>query len=178
MTMPRLTGLVLVLVTALAGCARGDKDVTLKKIRNTGEGPDEFSIVPGQPLQAPDDFSSLPPPTPGAPNLTDPDPRAQSIAALGGNPDAVARGTVPAGGSALLDHTRRFGVDPAVRERLAREDREVRRKYGRVNIIRIGPNDNYTQAYEKQWLDAARETERLRRRGVLTPAAPPGEEPE
>ena len=69
----------------LAGCApRGNEAPRLMNLTSAQRGPDEFSILPTQPLQAPPDFRTLPTPTPGAPNLVDSDPRADAARALGG----------------------------------------------------------------------------------------------
>lgn len=170
MQMPRNTVLALVAAALVAGCGGGrDGDVTLRKIRNTGNGPDEFSILPGKPLEMPADVSSLPAPAPGARNRTDRDPVAEGIAALGG----TAGAGVGAGTAGLVSYAGRYGSTPAVRQQLAVEDREIRRRYGNVNVLSILPGDDYTQAYSDQWLDADREQERLRRSGVRVPSAPP-----
>lgn len=170
MVMPRKTILILLAASMLAGCASRD-EVTLTKLRNTGNGPDEFSIIPGKPLQAPEDYGSLPTPAPGAANLTDQNPLADGLAALGGNPGAAA--TSQAQNAALLNHAGRHGATTGIRQRLASEDRERRQKYGRVNVLRILPGDDYIQAYRGDWLDAYTEERRLRNRGVRTPASPP-----
>ncbi len=65
------------------------------------------------------------------------------------------------------------GMDKFHRQTLASEDAETRRRHGRVNILRLGPVDDYTNAYKKQWLDPHNEELRLRRRNVETPSAPP-----
>jgi len=177
MWMPRKTVLTLMAAVLMAGCGTGrDEDVTLSKIRSEGNGPDEFSIIPGKPLEMPEDMTRLPAPTPGRANRTDQNPIADGIAALGGNPGARGTGAPAAADAALVAHAGRYGRDPAIRERLAAEDREIRRQYGNVNILRILPGTDYVQAYRGQWLDAYEEERRLRRRGVTTPAAPP--EPE
>ena len=49
--------LLLIVVTGLAACGGVDRDITLRKIRNTSEGPDEFTIVPGKPLESPQSFA-------------------------------------------------------------------------------------------------------------------------
>lgn len=172
MILPRMTIVVLALAL-VAACGSRDRDVTLTRIKHTGDGPDEFSILPGKPLQEPEDYASLPAPAPGGTNRTDQTPRADGIVALGGNPDALSGG-VRASETALLGHVRRHGSQSDIRRTLAAEDQEVRRRHGRVNIFNLGPNDDYTNAYRRQWLDSSQEQERLRRRGVLTPAAPPG----
>lgn len=172
MTLPRII-MFLVLSLALAACANRKDEVTLTRIKNKSPGPDEFTILPGKPLQAPESFSMLPTPNPGGPNLTDQNPNADGIAALGGNPAALAPTGVPASDAGLVQYSSRYGTASNVRQVLRAEDREVRRRYGRVNILRIGPTDDYTDAYRRQWLDSHAEEERLRRRGVLTPSNPP-----
>ncbi len=175
MWMPRKTVLTLIAAAVLTGCGAGrDEDVTLSQIRSGGNGPDEFSIIPGKPLEMPQDTTSLPTPAPGSPNRTDQTPIADGIAALGGSPAAARGGGAPAAAdAALVAHARRYGSDPAIRQRLAAEDREIRRQYGNVNLLRILPGDDYNQAYRDQWLDPYAAERQLRRAGIRTPAAPP-----
>jgi len=174
MTLPRAL-ILLGLVFTVAACGGRDRDVTLTRLKNPDEGPDEFLITPGKPLQEPQSYSELPPPAPGTPNLTDRNPKAEGIAALGGNPDATGGG-IPARDSGLVRHAARFGTQPGIRRTLRAEDEEIRRAYGKRNILRIGPRDDYTEAYKRQWLDAQAERERLRRAGIVTPSAPPSAE--
>lgn len=167
--------LMLLLAAAVGLSACGNrKDVKLRNFKKEGQGPNEFTILPTKPLQAPENFSALPAPTPGGSNLVDQNPKADGIAALGGNPAADARGisSVDAG---LINHARRLGVTPGIRQTLAAEDAEIRRRHGRVNILRIGPTDDYTNAYKRQWLNADAEKARLQRRGIWTPSSPPPE---
>lgn len=171
MTMPRI--MVFMLIFALAACGGRRDDVTLTRIKKTGDGPDEFTILPGKPLQTPETFKSLPAPTPGGSNLTDQNPIADGIAALGGNPGALNNTGVSPSDASLVNHAGRYGVTPGIRQALAVEDATIRRKHGRVNILRIGPLDDYTTAYKRQWLDAFSEERRLRRLGIATPSAPP-----
>lgn len=173
MKMPRLIICTLIMGLGLAACGTKDKDVQLRKIKHKGNGPDEFSIIPSKPLEAPDDFAALPAPTPGGANRTDQNPRGDGIAALGGNPGALVASGISSADGALLNHTGRYGVNSGIRQTLRIEDQETRRRHGRVNILNIGPNDDYTNAYRKQWLDAFAEYERLRARGVVVPSAPP-----
>lgn len=161
------------LILALAGC--GGRDGALTRIKNTGNGPDEFTILPTKPLEMPESYNTLPPPAPGSANRVDVNPEAAGVAALGGNPNAVIPGAPSAADAALLNRANRYGTTPAIRQTLAAEDRDTRRRHGRVNIFNIGPNDDYTNAYKRQWLDADSENVRLRRRGVVTPSAPPPE---
>ena len=174
MWMPRKTVLMLMAAVIVAGCGGGrDGDVTLRKIKHKGNGPDEFSIMPGKPLEMPDNVAALPEPVPGGPNRTDQDPLADGIAALGGNAGAGRTGAPSAAHTGLINQAGRFGRDPGIRQTLAAEDREIRRQYGNVNLLRFLPSDDYLQAYKDQWLDPYAEERRLRRRGVRTPAAPP-----
>jgi len=166
-----IVGLIAVLV--VSGCTRGDPQLT--RIKNDGKGPDEFTVLPSKPLQAPEDYSALPTPTPGGANLVDRNPEAEGIAALGGRASAVTGTGIGASDGGLVNHTRRYGVSGNIRQTLATEDVEVRRQQGRVNILNIGPNDDYTNAYRRQWLDSQAEQQRLQARGINTPAAPPPE---
>ena len=61
---------VTALVFVLAGCG-GPTDPRLMNLRSTGQGPDEFSILPPKALELPEDLTALPDPTPGGENLTD-----------------------------------------------------------------------------------------------------------
>lgn len=159
------------LATALlAGCASRDDDPRLMNVSSSDRSPDEFSILPTQPLQAPPDYSNLPQPNPGGRNLVDPDPRADAVAALGGSATAT-RGT--AADSALISHATRHGVQEDIRQTLAAEDREHRqRNRGRILERAMGVNV-YPRAYQDQALDRHAELERWRRAGARTPGAPP-----
>ncbi len=154
----------------LAGC--GSDDPVLMNLKATGNGPDEFAIVPNKPLQAPDSFAALPPPTPGGANRSDQTPELDAIAALGGSPAAVARGPT-ASDVGLISYASRFGRDATIRSQLATEDLAFRkRKDGRL-LERIFDVNVYYRAYEPQSLNQYRELERFRRIGVRTPQAPP-----
>ena len=131
MKMPRKTVLIFLAATIVAGCGARDDDVTLTRIRNTGNGPDEFSIIPGKPLQAPEDLSALPVPTPGGSNRTDQNPLADGIAALGGNPAAVNAQAPAASNGALVNHANRYGGTPDIR-------RHWRRKIARSAALMAG----------------------------------------
>ncbi|WP_306151318.1 DUF3035 domain-containing protein [Roseovarius sp. MMSF_3281] len=172
MVFSRVTILVVVL-GVLAGCSNRGDDIQLRRIDKPGEGPDEFAILPGKELQAPEDYASLPAPTPGSANLSDQNPKADGVAALGGNRAALAVGAASQRDAGLVQHTSRYGVQSGIRQTLAQEDKEVRRRHGRVNILRLGPTDDYTDAYKRQWLNSHAEQRRLRRLGIETPSAPP-----
>lgn len=171
MLLPR-TIIMVSIALAMTACSSRDGDVTLTRLKNKSDGPDEFAIAPGLPLEEPRSYSELPPPAPGTANRADQTPRADGIAALGGNANATATGVAPSD-AGLVRHASRYGTDGNIRQTLRAEDVETRRRYGRRNILRIGPRDDYTDAYKRQWLDAQAENERLRRAGVLTPSAPP-----
>jgi len=165
-----LTGLALAL---LAGCGSRSNEVPrLMNIASSQRTPDEFSILPTQPLQAPPDMRSLPTPTPGARNLVDPDPRGDAARALGGRPQ-VATGTVPAADGALLARAGRFGTDSSIRETLASEDLEFRQRRRGRPLERLFGTNMYARAYEEQLLDRDAELRRWRAAGARTPSAPP-----
>lgn len=172
--MPRKIVLILLASAIVAGCGPKD-DVTLTRIRHTGNGPDEFSIIPSKPLQTPEDFSVLPQPTPGAANLVDQNPLADGVVAFGGNPNAIVAPAsgIGAGDGGLVNHANRYGAIANVRETLAEEDKDTRRRHGRQNFLPFGFSDDYTSAYRRQWLDAYSEELRMRKREAITPAAPP-----
>ena len=158
-----------VMVGTLAACAGGDRG--LRDLRSNGGGPDEFSVLPVDPLVLPADTNALPPPTPGGANRADPAPLADAVAVLGGNPNALVPNGIPAGDAALLAAAGRNGVDPAIRQTLAAEDAAFRNRRSRLGIF--GGRDRYFRAYAGQALDAYAELQRFRNVGVATPSAPP-----
>lgn len=151
-----------------------DRDFALHKVRNkANQGPDEFTIVPGKPLEAPPSFVELPQPTPGGSNRTDQQPMADAVAALGGNPAALEDRGVGASDGALVAAAARRGVDPTIRATLAEEDRDFRFRKWVTSRLRIFGSDEYYRSYDRQTLDR-RETEELwRRAGAPTPSVPP-----
>jgi hypothetical protein len=168
--MPRLmTTLTLgAVLTALAAC--GGDDPRLMNLRNTEAGPDEFAVLPTEPIEIPTNLAALPPPTPGGVNRTDPDPEGDAIRALGGNRERANRSA-----GDIVTYASRFGVTPGIRGTLAAEDLEFRsRNQGRV-LERVFGNNVYYSAYRPLSLDRYAELERLRRAGVRTPAAPPAD---
>ena len=167
-----LCGALLVSVL-LSACARGDKTPDLITLRNQSRSPDEFSILPTKPLTLPEDLANLPEPTPGGANITDPTPEADAVAALGGNPAAVTPGQISAGSSALLAHATRFGRDANIRQTLAAEDLEYRRKHDGRLLERIFNVTVYFKAYSPMMLNQYAELERWRAAGVQTVGAPP-----
>jgi hypothetical protein len=140
-------------------------------MKSDGAGPDEFLVLPSKPLEAPENYTDLPVPTPGGANRTDPTPEADAIAALGGSID---RGQ--AGSAALMAHARRFGVQANIREVLAKEDLEWRRDNDGKLLERLLNVNVYFKAYDKMLLDQYAELERWRAAGYDTPSAPPDPE--
>lgn len=155
----------------LAAC--GDRDVGLRDLRSFDRSPEEFGVVPNRPLEFPE-TTALPPPTPGAANRTDLNPKADAVSALGGNPAAtVAFGTaIPAQDAAIVSTASRFGRDADIRAQLAREDLAFRQRKS-LFTFSIVPRDDYAAAYRTQALDAYRWLEVYRRAGARTPTAPP-----
>jgi hypothetical protein len=166
---------VLIAAGLVSACAR-DREPQLLNIRTTT--PDEFGILPTKPLEAPADYSALPAPTPGGSNRVDPAPHADAVAALGGNPAALARTGVPASDGALFRHATRYGMTPGIRPELAAADLEYRRANDGRLLERVFNVNVYYRAYEPMSLDQHAELERWRILGVRTPSAPPDPEVE
>lgn len=167
-------GMMVALALGLAGCGGSDEPI-LMHAATSGDSPDEFGVLPTKPLQMPTDLAALPEPTPGGRNLVDPTPMEDAVAALGGNPAALARTGVPAGDGALLAHAGRFGSDGAIRAKLAAEDLEYRRKNDGRLLERLFSVNVYYKAYRPFSLDQTAELQRWRAGGARTPSAPPYE---
>ncbi|MCX7288919.1 MAG: DUF3035 domain-containing protein [Rhodobacterales bacterium] len=160
--------IALLAVLALSACAPGNPQ--LMNLRS-GEGPDEFGIVPPKELVMPESLADLPEPTPGGSNRTDRNAEEEAIVALGGKPGST--GGIPAGDSALFAQAGRFGVESGIRSTLAAEDLQWRRdNNGRV-LERLFDVNVYYRAYRDQRLDQQSELERWRALGIRTPSAPP-----
>jgi len=156
---------------ALSACGGGTGEPNLLNISQPrSEGPDEFSVLPTKPLEMPQDMASLPNPTPGGSNRTDPTPEADAAAALGGNAAVLARRSTD---GALVAYAGRYGVDPNIRPSLAAADLEFRRQNDGRLLERLFNVNVYFRAYESMELDQYRELLRLRRAGIRTSAAPP-----
>ena len=151
-------------------CAR--TTTGLRDLSSTSTGPDEFLVEPRTQLETPPDMRSLPPPTPGGANRTDNDPIGEAIVALGGRPGNVSA-PIPAADGALITASSRYGVVPNIRETLAAEDAEFRRRKGRFTQYRLFSEDLYEQVYRSQALDPYAIASAWRRAGVATPSFPP-----
>lgn len=161
-------------MVTLAACG-GKGDPQLMNLRS-GQGPDEFAIVPPKALEMPESLADLPEPTPGGYNRTDQNPEADAAVALGGKPSAA--GGIPAGDSALYAHAARFGMDGGIRATLASEDLDWRRDNNGRILERLFNVNVYYRAYSKQRLDQQAELARWRALGARTPSAPPRQQGE
>lgn len=156
-------------MVTLAAC--GDRGAPQLMNLRSGQGPDEFGIVPPKPLEMPESLNDLPEPAPGGFNRTDRNPEAEAAVALGGNPSAA--GGIPSGDASLYAHAARFGVDGGIRSTLASEDLDWRRDNNGRILERLFNVNVYYKAYRKQRLDQQSELARWRALGVRTSSAPP-----
>jgi hypothetical protein len=167
-------GMILVAILALSACSARQGDLNLRNLNSPGAGPDEFSVLPGKPLEMPAQMASLPEPTPGGANLTDQNPLADGVAAFGGRPAALVPQGPSGADSALVQHVSRNGVSGDIRVTLAAEDEEFRRRRSRLTQFRLFRDvDRYHEVYTGEMTDPAAELRRFRRLGVATPSAPP-----
>lgn len=156
------SGLGIVVALALTACSSSEAP----RPAAISSGPDEFSVVPNLPLDAPEDFSSLPAPTPQGTNRADATPKADAVVALGGRP---APETGVDGG--IVNYVSRYGVDPNIRADLAERDKRILRTRGLFSFP--WTKNKYERAYRRLALDPFAEWERLRAAGVKVPSAPP-----
>ncbi|MEX0286646.1 MAG: DUF3035 domain-containing protein [Paracoccaceae bacterium] len=164
------TGFAMIAVLGLGACA----DKGLRTLQHTGNGPDEFLVTPSKPLEAPQDYSFLPAPTPGGTNRTDQFPTQDAVASVGGNPARLdPNGPVPGADAALVTAASRNGVDPNVRETLAETDAKFRKRQSRLSGFRLFRVDRYEQAYRREALDPYQAAVPARRAGLPTPSSPP-----
>ncbi len=156
---------------SLAACTSGK---TLHSNAPTGNGPDEFSIMPAKELTQPTDYAALPAPTPGGVNRTDQDPLGDAVAALGGS--AAARNPyntgIPASDGTLVNYTSRMGREADIRAKVWEDDEAYRKSRGRFTSIRISKKGLYEDVYKRQALDYRSEWWKWKRAGARTPAAP------
>ncbi|MEM1130671.1 MAG: DUF3035 domain-containing protein [Pseudomonadota bacterium] len=160
-------------VGVLAAC--GPSDPNLMRFSQSGTGPDEFMIVPAKPLEEPPSGAGLPAPTPGQANRADATPNADAIVALGGNPSALERRGVPAADNTLISYAGRYGNQPGIRQTLAVEDIEYRRRNPGRPLERLFGVNTYYDVYESEELNQQNAASRWRAAGVETPASPPPE---
>lgn len=160
-------------VLALAACSEGEP--RLMNLRSAT--PDEFSILPYKKPEIPKNVDKLaqelPPPVPGGRNRVDVVPEEDAQLALGGRPTDSSPGKYPVADSALVSAAARYGIEPGIREKLAAEDLEFRKRHRGRPLERLFGVNVYFKAYDPMALDPYRELRRLRRAGIWTPTAPP-----
>lgn len=172
----QITGSV-VLILALAGCDTSQGIGRFFAPDTIGDaGPDEFGIVPSKPLEEPPNYTDLPEPDAAAGNRADLNPEKDAVAALGGRPERLDSPNILPGEGALLAAAQRNGTGGNIREVLAEEDAQFRERNRPKLLQRWFGTDTYFRDYDSQTLKALSAAERLRRRGVRVPVAPPEEE--
>lgn len=168
------TSALLAALLTVAACGSSQENPNLMNIRSSNSTPDEFGILPVKPMEMPKNMAQLPLPTPGGANRTDPTPRADAIAALGGRPgSASAQGQIPGSDAGLVNYTSRFGRQANVRAELAKEDLEFRQNNRGRPFERWANLNTYFDAYEDESLDRYRELQRIRLGGARNVSAPP-----
>lgn len=160
-----------VALVALGACTGGKGTPHLMNLHPTGDGPDEFAILPPKALTLPTDLTALPDPTPGGANLTDQNPMNDAIVALGGK--VPGAGGVPAGDAGLVRYAGRNGGSSDIRARLAADDLTLRQQNPGKLLERVFGLTSYFEAYRAMTLDEYAELQRWRDAGVATPSAPP-----
>jgi len=170
MTAVRIAMLV-TLMALVSACGGSQRDSgPLINLRGSSVPPDEFLVVPQNPLEIPTDLASLPAPTPGSPDRVEIDFEGQLLTALGGR--VAAAGGVPAADTALVAAARSgAGSTDDIRAVLAAEDAAFRADRAR-RIAKLSKDNNAAAIYERMFLDAQAELARLRALGVKTPSAP------
>lgn len=148
-------------------------DGRLMNIMAGQTSPDEFAILPTRALSMPPDLAVLPAPTPGGANITDPNPEADAVAALGGNPARLSNQGIGAADQALVAHASRAGVDPDIRATLAASDQRWRERNSRRPLEALFGTSVYQRAYRPFALDQQAELLRWQRAGAVTPTSPP-----
>lgn len=166
----RLISALMVIAIAVSGCANDG----LRNLKSTSAGPDEFIVQPSDELEIPSDTRSLPAPTPGGTNRTDSNPVNEAVVSLGGRP-GDPNAPVPASDGALVTAASRYGVTPNIRQALATEDAEFRRRKARFTQYRLFSEDLYDRVYQEQALDPFATANAWRRAGVSTPSYPPSQ---
>lgn len=159
----------MILVVALLVGACGSKD-SYRVLSSSGDGPDEFRIVPTKPLEQPKSYAALPAPTPGGNNRTDLTPKADLIVKLGGSARAMEDRGISNSDSGLVTYAARAGLTEDIRGVTRAEDEEFRNKRGRFTNIRFVKHDIYDRIYKPQRLEQTDEVWRWRRAGARTPA--------
>ncbi|MBE9476149.1 MAG: DUF3035 domain-containing protein [Proteobacteria bacterium] len=162
------------LVVLLSACGNDPVFGKNGNFRLKDAGPDEFSVLPTKELVFPEDYATLPEPTLGSRNRAEITPQRDAIAVLGGKPEQLDSKTIGSGEQPLITAASRHGVSPEIRETLAAEDKEYRKKNRARFFDKWFHNDKgYLKRHEGQTLDAYKELSRLRTIGVRTPSVGP-----
>ncbi|MEM1074015.1 MAG: DUF3035 domain-containing protein [Pseudomonadota bacterium] len=169
--MQRGRGLILLLACAAAAACSNSG---LRNLESNNRGPDEFLIEPKGELEIPSDLNDLPAPTPGLSNRTDQDPLDDAVTNLGGR-SGDPNAPIPSSDGALVTAASRYGVSPNIRQELAAEDAEFRRKQSRFTQYKLFPQDLYNDVYSNQALDARATANAWRNVGTRTPSYPPAQ---
>ncbi|MEM8788787.1 MAG: DUF3035 domain-containing protein [Pseudomonadota bacterium] len=156
----------------LAGCADSqDRNIIQRVTDGTVTAPEEFAVVPNNPLELPEDFASLPPPVAGAPNRGEIDPRSRAMAALSSS--GTVRSTRSAADRALLAAVGAANNDPQIRARLEAEDRLYRQGNRGFLLDRMFGQQSESDIYRRKLLNQKAEMERMMAAGVRVPQSPP-----
>ena len=73
----------------------------------------------------------------------------------------------------VVTYASRFGVSGDIRQALAQEDADFRRRRARFTQYRIVPVDRYNEVYKRFAIDPFAVSESYRQIGVATPSSPP-----
>lgn len=160
-----IIGLGLLALAGLTACGQNG----LRTVSQQGEGPDEFMIVPNNPLSPPQSYTQLPTPTPGGGNLADRDAQAEMVVALGGR--VPSSNAIPSSDAALVAATSRYGSGGNTRAELQQEFDERVARAQRWQGLRLV--DRYDDLFRDEWLNQQSEADRFRRSGVPVSSAPP-----
>lgn len=164
--------LPLTLFVVLAGCDNESVYSRDGNFRLKDAGPDEFAVVPTKELELPENTQELPEPVLGAKNRVDATPRRDAIAALGGKPDRLDSQQIGGGEQPLITAASRYGVSANIRQTLAVEDAEYRRKNRARFTQRWYEDQSYLRRFRNESLEPYNELSRMRGMGVRTPTAP------
>jgi hypothetical protein len=159
--------IIAALAPALAGCSGSGN--FRQTVGLEAPAPDEFLVVARGPLQAPPDFTALPPPQPGAPSRTDPDPRLAAQAALSGVGATGGVSAAPsAGEQSLVAALAPEGAPSDIRATVAAERTTPPRRFGLDSLFGVPIVQDPAQDAER--LRAEQEAERLREAGKPAPS--------
>jgi hypothetical protein len=137
--------------------------------------PDEFQVIPREPLLMPAS-ASLPDPRPGAPSPLDPDPHRDALQALFGSRGSPVVETIEpsAGELVLLNSANAAATSSEIRVQLE-EDRiqeEAAKPYSPPSLGELLGGSKGEKLDESELLDPVAESQRIQREGFVTPVDP------